>query len=222
MSSSVNNSMFCGVNKSTQLEPFVELAFPVTGTALPADHGYGEYAALLQKIPGLRDDPDISLLTIPGLPDKQGKIFLGKFSKLRIRVPISKIPMVYGLAGSRLRIGIHEITLGIPQASVLQPANQLRSRIVVIKGYQEPESFLTAVQRQMDTLGISSGVATIPLAQDQQPSRKTIKIKRYTVVGFSVVISDLNPEDSILLQERGIGGKRHLGCGIFLPWRTRG
>jgi hypothetical protein len=39
------------LNNSDELEPFVELKFPVAGKYLPADHNYGLYAAFVHVIP---------------------------------------------------------------------------------------------------------------------------------------------------------------------------
>jgi CRISPR-associated protein Cas6 len=200
------------------LEPFVELTFPVRGTELPADHNYGLYAAFIHQIPELRQQYDISILTVPGFGDKQGKILLTSDSCLRIRVPISKIPLVYQLAGKQVTIGKHPISIGIPQASVLHPAANLRSRIVTIKGYMQPDSFLAAARRQLSDLGIS-GEISISTDRNGNPSRKTIKIKCYTIVGFTTEVSGLCDADSIRLQQWGLGGKRHMGCGVFLPCR---
>jgi CRISPR-associated endonuclease/helicase Cas3 len=200
------------------LEPFVELKFPVRGTELPADHNYGLYAAFVHQIPELRQQYDISILTVPGFGDKQGKILLTSDSCLRIRVPISKIPLVYQLAGKQVTIGKHPISIGIPQASVLHPATNLRARIVTIKGYMQPDSFLAAARRQLSDSGIS-GEISIPADRSGNLSRKTIKIKCYTIVGFTTEVSGLSDADSIRLQQWGIGGKRHMGCGVFLPCR---
>ncbi|MFE1743953.1 type I-MYXAN CRISPR-associated protein Cas6/Cmx6 [Coleofasciculus sp. H7-2] len=200
------------------LEPFVDLSFSVQGKTLPADHGYGLYAALVHFIPEIRLHPEIGVLTIPGFADKQGKILLTEQSCLRIRVPISKIPLVYRLAGKRISIGKHEIQIGIPKVYTLRPSERLRARIVTIKGkdYTQPEAFLEAAKRQITKLGIS-GEVSIPVDREGFPSRKTIKIQRFTVVGFTTEVSGLNDEDSIKLQQSGIGGKRHMGCGFFLP-----
>jgi len=35
------------------------------------------------------------------------------------------------------------------------------------------------------------------------------------VVGYPVLVSELTPEESILLQENGLGGRRKMGCGFF-------
>ncbi|MFN6474384.1 MAG: type I-MYXAN CRISPR-associated protein Cas6/Cmx6 [Nostoc sp. SerVER01] len=208
---------FCASQDAgSELEPFVELSFPVRGKYLPADHNYGLFAACVHIIPEIHQQTTLSILTIPGFPDKQGKILLSEQSCLRIRVPIPQIPLIYQLAGKSIRIGIHEIQIGIPEIFTLKPAKTLRSRIVVIKGYSEPESFLNAAQRQLDNLEIS-GKLSIPIDKKGELSRKTLKVKQYTIVGFTTEISELSDDDSIKLQQWGIGGKRHLGCGYFLP-----
>ena len=194
--------------------PYVELCFSIIGQTLPADHGYGLYSAIAHCQEELHNLEGVSIQTILGIPDNQGVIHLSDRSKLRIRLPAEKVPLVYPLAGKQLTIGKHAIRLGIPQIFVLEPAARLRSRIVTIKGFQEPEPFLAAAKRQLDTLQIQ-GTLEIPLNEDGEPSRKAIKIKTYSVVGFSLEVTDISDEDSIKLQALGLGGKRRMGCGIF-------
>jgi CRISPR-associated protein Cas6 len=199
--------------------PYVDLSFPIIGETLPADHGYGLYAALTHWKEAIHHLEGLSIQTIAGIPDKQGKIFLSDGSRLRIRLPYDKVPLVYDLAGKSLTIGSHSIQLGIPQIYLLQPTSRLKSRIVVIKGYQEPEPFLEAVLRQLEDLEIQGTV--IPVNEQGEAERKTIKIKRFTVVGFTVGVFDLSDEDSIKLQIHGLGGKRRMGCGVFVPFGKR-
>jgi CRISPR-associated protein Cas6 len=196
--------------------PYVELSFGVIGETLPADHGYGLYGAIAHLCPKIHEQEGISISTISGEPDRQGKIYLSKSSRLRIRLPyeVDIIAQILPLAGQTLKIGTHSIQLGIPQIFQLRPFDKLRSRIVTIKKFQEPEPFLEAVKRQMDTLAIQ-GNAFIPLNEEGQPLRKAIKIKQYSVVGFGLVVTDLSDEDSIKLQTNGLGGKRRMGCGVF-------
>lgn len=217
MPSYTNLSMLQGVNQL--IEPLVELSFPVRGRSLPADHGYGLYASLVHLFPTLREQSQLSILTIPGIPDKQGKIFLSDQSCLQIRVPVPKIPLVYPLAGKKVTIGSHEVQVGIPTVSVVRPVPTLRARIVTLKGYMEADLFLAAVRRQLDALGIA-GELSIPLNRDGTLSRKTIKIKCHTIVGFTTEVTGLNDEDSLKLQQWGCGGRRHMGCGVFCPVST--
>jgi len=200
-------------------QPFVELSFGVIGKTLPADHGYGLYSAIAHLCPNVHEQEGVSILTIPGQPDGQGKIHLGQSSKLKIRLPYEpeKISTVLPLAGQTLSIGNHTIQLDIPQIFPLRPVDKLRCRIVTIKKFQEPEPFKEAAQRQLDALGIG-GNLILPLNENGEPSRKAIKIKSYSVVGFSLIVTDLNEENSIKLQQVGIGGKRRMGCGVFTPF----
>ncbi len=199
--------------------PYVELCFNLTGENIPADHGYALYSAISHLCPELHNRDGLSIETIAGIPDRQGKIYLTEKSRLRIRLPGDEVPAVYPLAGKLLGIGNHHITLGIPQIFMLKPVGQLRSRITVIKGFEEPEPFLEAAQRQLQDLGIQATVA-IPMNSEGQTDRKAIKIKGYTVVGFGLEVRDLCDDDSIKLQERGLGGKRRMGCGIFVPFHS--
>jgi len=196
----------------------IELSFSVIGTSLPADHGYGLYSAIAHLAPQVHEQEGLSIQTIVGIPDRQGKVLLTDRSHLRIRLPYECLPMVYQLAGKQLSIGSHSIRLGIPQIFMLRPAERLRSRIVTIKNHQEAESFLEAARLQLAALGID-GEAIVPFDVDGKPDRKTIKIKTYTVVGFGLEVSDLSETDSIKLQILGLGGKHRMGCGVFVPMK---
>lgn len=200
---------------ASPIELFVNLSFSVQGQALPADHGFGLFGAISRLCPAVHQQNEIQILTIPGIPDRKGKIALTDRSHLLIRLPITEIPLIYALAGKRLLIGKHPIQIGIPNVEPLQPKSKLRSRIVTIKGYTEPEPFLGAVQRKLDALEVS-GQLQIPLNLDKTPKRKTIKIRTDTVVGFTTEISNLSDEDSLKLQQWGLGGRRRMGCGVFV------
>lgn len=203
------NSLF---NPTT---PYVDLRFKILGDTLPADHGYGLYAALTHWNEVIHNLEGLSIQTITGIPDKKGKIYLTEQSQFRMRLPYDKVPIVYGLAGKTLTIGKHTIRLGIPQIYMLQPLPRLKARIVVIKGYQEPEIFLEAAQRQLKKLAIN-GIVKIPIIKNEF-GREIIKIKQFTVVGFGLEVSNLSDENSLLLQQVGLGGKRRMGCGVFSP-----
>ncbi|MCA9037647.1 MAG: hypothetical protein KDA91_21080, partial [Planctomycetaceae bacterium] len=88
------------------------------------------------------------------------------------------------------------------------------SRLVTIKGFMDAESFAQAVRRQLDALEISERVIlTIG-------KRRTIKIRDKEVVGFEVILEGLTAEESIVLQEQGLGGRRHMGCGVFVAAKS--
>ena len=88
---------------------FLEIQFSLKGKTLPADHGYSLYSALknivsedLKKI--ILDDsrikdfpPEVILSTIPGVPDRQGLIYLNRSSRLRLRCPSEQASQWYRL-----------------------------------------------------------------------------------------------------------------------------
>ncbi|MDY6784293.1 MAG: type I-MYXAN CRISPR-associated protein Cas6/Cmx6 [Cyanobacteriota bacterium] len=136
----------------------IDLSFPVTGTDLPADQNYRLYAALCQKLPQLHQMEGLAIVTIAGIPDKQGKITLTRGSRLRMRLPVEAIAQVYSLTGQTLNLGGSTLQLGNPELQTLQPANSLKARLIVIKGYTEPVAFLNAAQRQLQALGIQADI----------------------------------------------------------------
>ena len=196
--------------------PYIELAFPVIGQSLPIDHGYRLYSALKYKLMQLKDWDDISIKTISGKLDrnKQKEIKLTDRSKLLIRLPSEKVPFVYSFSGKSLTVGKHKIRLGIPEMNFLQPRSRLRSHIVVIRGYEEPNGFLEAAKRQLERLNIKADIKLIA-KKDGTAKPKTVKVKQ-TLVGFGIEANNLSEVDSIILQEKGLGGKQKMGCGVFV------
>ncbi|MBW4507643.1 MAG: type I-MYXAN CRISPR-associated protein Cas6/Cmx6 [Scytonematopsis contorta HA4267-MV1] len=211
----------------------IDLSFPVIGTELWADHNHRLCAAICTKLPKLHDLNRLAINTITGIPDKQGKIILTSQSRLLLRLPVEAISQVYQLAGETLNIGGCAIKLGNPELQTLKPAESLKARLVVIKGYTEPGEFLGAAYRQLQKLEINANIG-IPANEKGEPKRLTLtirkkigdEIKDYIIVGFSVIVYDLSADDSIKLQIHGLGDKRRLGCGIFYPnvavYRGRG
>ncbi len=199
--------------------PYIIVHFPAQGKALPADHGYALYAAITRRLPELHAMRWLSVELISGIPWQQGLIALPKRgAALRLRLPAAAFGKVLALAGQRLDIDGHHLTLGIPTARPLVPAASLYARFVTIRNSTEPESFLDAAGRQLDALGIK---ATLELPRDEQERfrRRVLKIKQAAIVGFSLAAHDLSEDDSIKLQTHGIGGRRKMGCGIFNPIR---
>lgn len=198
----------------------INLSFPLTGTELPADMNHRLCAAICKKLPQLHEIEGLAINTIAGIPDRQGKIHLTSKSRLLLRLPVEVIVHVYHLAGQTLNVGGYTIQLGNPELETLKPVDCLKARLVTIKGYTEPAPFLEAAHRQLQALGINANIG-IPANDNGEPKRLTLKISKetrnYTIVGFSVVVSELSPDDSLKLQVHGLGGKRRLGCGVFYP-----
>jgi CRISPR-associated protein Cas6 len=90
----------------------------------------------------------------------------------------------------------------------------------VIKNFTEPETFLQAVEKQLAKLEIEAKIE-LPLDTFNRARRKVISIQKRKIVGFSLAVHELSQKDSLALQINGLGGKRHMGCGIFNPISER-
>lgn len=235
----------CGSGSSKQIRSvavhIVDLEFKVTGKTIPADHGYVLYSALSKHIPALHPheadrEPAHALWRCLGVHPVNGrlcgdrKIALGDASRLRVRLPAEMIQDWMPLAGKTLDIDGHAVHVGMPMAKALLPLPTLRSRLVTIKGYQEPEAFLEAAKKQAAALGIHGEVMLVPVAkavsaegnsttiEDRCPYiRRTIRISNKEIVGYALRVTNLTAAESLDLQEQGIGGRRRFGCGIFVP-----
>jgi CRISPR-associated protein Cas6 len=211
--------------------PVVDLAFRLHGQRIPVDHGYQLYSAISRLIPELHSHDSIGIHPISGpLAGNRSQLITDK-SSLIIRLPSERIGDVLSLAGKSLKIGEHEIRVGVPQTRALVPSARVYSRLVVIKGFTEPDSFLDATVRQLDSMSVKGKPYLVQQAEIEEANRerssgthspflrRTIRIRDKEIVGFALRIEELTAEESVLLQEKGIGGRRRFGCGIFVPDR---
>ena len=193
--------------------PYIDLAFRLTGVAVPVDHGYALYAALSRIVPEIHDAKEIGVQPIRGVYGGAGALHLVAFSRLILRLPDDQIRPYLQLAGKKLEVDEHSVRVGVPEVRTLRPAARLRARLVTIKGFLDEGSFLEAAKRQLQSLGVTGEVLL--------GERRTFRIKEKQVVGFEVAVTGLTAEESLTLQEHGLGGRRRMGCGVFVPAEAR-
>jgi CRISPR-associated protein Cas6 len=197
----------------------VELQFPVLGRELPEDNGYALYAAVSRTLDDHLPD-DVAVASIGGPLLGDWKVRVTPETRLRIRAPAERIGELLPLAGKFLDVDGHEIRLGVPRVQALEAAPNLCARLVTIKGFTEPELFLGAVRRKLDELQVSGEAAIPPIpygSRQGAPQRRIVTVKGRAIVGFALTVRGLTDAESLTLQERGLGGRRHMGCGIFSP-----
>lgn len=199
----------------------VDLLFPARGSSVPADHGYVLYAALSRVVPAIHEpESDIRCAPLTGLCDEPGRLRLTDRSYLRLRLPSDAIPTALPLAGRAIEVAGTAVRFGPPTVRTLIPTPSLAARIVTFKHGEEPETFLATAKTKLAVLDIV-GEPTIPVFEsgprEGQPRRRVVRIKGRAMVGYALVVSGLSADESIRLQERGLGGRTRLGCGFFLP-----
>lgn len=190
----------------------IDLAFPLRSSGLvPCDHGYALYAAVTTVLPALHGADGYAVHPIGGTSHGARLLTIGPRSRLKLRVESGRVADLLPLTGSELRVGGATLTPGPPEIHALRPAAALRSRLVTIKP-REPlceESFRFALAAQLAELDVTAP-ATIG-------KRRTLRVKGREIIGWEVRLEGLTPGQSIAVQAARLGGRRHLGCGVFSP-----
>jgi CRISPR-associated protein Cas6 len=222
--------------------PVVDVGFRILGKSIPADHGYALYGAIARIAENggrkvLHEPPTESwkraaILPINGRAIGDRKLMLSPTSRLMIRLDSELIKDILPLAGKTLDLDGSIVRVGVPTIYSLKPAARLRSRLVVIKGMMEAEPFLQSVRYALEKLNVKGTPGLLKRQLNKalegktgaEPKhspfiRRTIRIHDKEVVGYAVEVQDLTADESLTLQEHGIGGRRKFGCGVFVPAR---
>jgi len=210
----------------------VDLIFPAQGSAVGRNHGYALYGAVSRIVPTIHKAEHIGIFPINGTSAGDGTLLLTERSAVRFRLPAERLPMLLPLAGKALELDGHRIRLGVPHVAAMVPAPVLSSSLVLIKladpghkdvgGIVTPDAFLAAARRKLVAMAISAepGIQKIRTGpRAGQARRRTISVKDQTHVGYAMIVQGLTADESIRLQEKGLGGRRLMGCGLFLPER---
>jgi CRISPR-associated protein Cas6 len=201
----------------------VDLAFPTRGRTIPRDHGYALYGALSRLIPAVHGATWIGIHGIAAKLANPEELALEPVGALRVRVPTGKIGELLALAGATLDVAGRRVEVGAPTVQALTPVAALDARLVVIRftgGLSKPfdraifdQRFVAEAQRQLVEYGIRGDLELC--------GRQSLSVGGQRVIGHSVRVLGLSPDDSLKLQIHGLGGKRTMGCGIFRPARIK-
>jgi len=194
----------------------IDLAFGLKGGSIPVDHGYALYSALC-RLPGvgpwLHDAADVAIHPIRGhyLPES-GLLTLHARSRLTLRIAAADLPQVLPVTGRDIDIDGNRLHIAVPETLSLRPVTALYAHAVTTRNGQDEARFDAEIARQLTELEIQG--------KTTRGKRRVLRIKDKTIVAHSLLVSELTAEDAIHLQEAGLGGRRKMGCGVFVPWRA--
>jgi CRISPR-associated protein Cas6 len=200
--------------------PVIDLSFVLVGTTIPLDHGYALFSALCGVVPALHSNRRVGVHPIRGRQAAPGVVSLTESSRLKLRLPSEEIAAYLALAGSALDPDGHRLRVGIPRVEPLIPAANLAARLVTIRHALDADALLAAARRDLAALGTAAALSLVPstrAGREGEPLRRVIRIKDKRVVGYAVRVFGLTAEESLRLQEAGLGGRRRFGCGVFTP-----
>lgn len=195
----------------------VDVAFSIDCPTLPADHAYALSQAIQQILGWFESEPYAGLHLIRGAETGNGWqrsdaiiLYLPHRIKLILRIPLSRLTDVQLLTGHTLAIEGHSLRIGKSVEKHLLKMPVLFAHHVIADITQTEDHFLQAVIEQLTDMGVNCRKALCG-----KTSR--LKMPNSDLFTRSLMLADLSPEDSITLQQEGLGAGRKMGCGLFIP-----
>lgn len=187
----------------------IDAVFDISADVIPANYPFSLWNALLQHIPALGDDELVGVIPLRTSISEAGML-LPKRSKLVLRLTPALADDFTTLSGQALDIGGTTLQLGSGKLRKLQSYPTLHAHLVT--SVKDEVAFLEDITTRLAELGIAGKLLC--------GMRNVIQIQNRTIHGYSLVIHDLKPYDSLRLQYTGLGADRQFGCGIFIPYKV--
>lgn len=173
----------------------IEAVFDFSGRAPPVSAGHLLLSAVARLVPEVHQ----------GL----GWALAARDGRLLVRLPQRSVSALVALQGARLRVGrFGDLWLGDMRAQRVRSHRQLAASMVTARGHIEREDFTAYLRERLAEVGV---VGRLEVGR-----RGVVEIKGYKVVGYACRVSGLDEVGSIWLQENGLGGRRSMGCGVFV------
>jgi CRISPR-associated protein Cas6 len=212
--------------------PIIELSFRLRGTPLPYDHGYPMYRAVAGIVPWVGEPAQIDLAIVPIQGSAHGGfLHLTSVSRLAFRLNADDIEKLQSLSDQSLVVEAATLRVGRPTEYRLRPVPGLASSFVAAEHYRHSDEVLEWLKGEFRALDIKA-VPTLRLRHgragarpaergrssfDCPYARHNRQIGDSSVVGWEVQVFGLAPDESVRLQEHGVGPGRRYGCGVFTP-----
>lgn len=189
----------------------VEAVFPLQGKALPRDHAQALQHALAEHFPWLHSDVGAGIHPLKLVSGPESLALLSPRTRLILRVNASRLDALKALAGVQLDVMGHALRLGDVHLRALQPLATLYAYRVAASTADEPV-FMQAIEAELAALGIAG--------ERVCGKRQSLRVDGVDMTTFSMMLHALAPEQSLRLQQHGLGPHRLLGCGLFVPHKS--
>lgn len=201
----------------------IDLSFKVQCKQLPLDHAHALSQTIQEALPWFASEAYTGIHLIHGAESGNGWIrpqepdavlSLSKRTRFMLRLPKHRVDEALVLVDQRLNVAGNEVVLSAPNQKALSVLTTIFARHVVIpdvgENVEDEEVFLNQAAIMLRKEGIKvkkmmSGLAHVLRMPDKD---------MYT---RSLMIDGLKIEESIYLQQNGLGEGRLVGCGLFMP-----
>ena len=129
---------------------------------------------------------------------------------MRLRLPKSRLDDAKSLVGKTLDIEGHSLEIGETEVFFLSSLPTLFARYVVADEDMDEEQFLQVSASTLEAAGI-------PCRKLLAGITHKMKFPGGALFTRSLMVADLEPDQSVRLQQIGLGEGRTRGCGLFLP-----
>jgi CRISPR-associated protein Cas6 len=188
-----------------------DLRFELQGERLPLDHGQVLAEAVCEQLPWLAEERGAGIHAVRGAAMSGGLLGISRRARLTLRLPGARLDDALALAGRSLRLGAETLQVGAGKPWPLTPSNTVYARLV-IAGPEEEGQFAQALGGLLRSFGAACEVVL------GRP--RALATREGVRHGFSVLLHGMTPEQSLRLQERGLGELRLQGCGIVVPYKS--
>lgn len=189
----------------------VEAVFPLAGKSLPRDHAQALQHALTLQIPWLHEDAGAGIHPVKLVAGPESVALLSQRTRLILRVHANRLAELQALDGVQLDVMAHPLRLGAVHLRALQPLATLYAYRVA-SGSADESVFMQAMEAELAGMAIA-GVRVCGKCQ-------SLRVDGQEMTTFSMMLHGLGPEQSLRLQQRGLGPHRLLGCGLFVPHKS--
>lgn len=206
----------------------VDLAFRIRARTLPLDHAHALSEALQAVLPWLAEDPAAGIHLIHGAESGNGwyrpedpdneVLCPSRRTRLTLRLSAAYVSEAETLGGQTLDVAGH--ALGIEPGAELKPLSSLPTLFARYVVDPEPgaggdeqareEAFLDWAVRELRALDIGVRKALCGRVHVMRTPGGEISTR-------SLMLADLEPEEAVRLQRLGLGPRRRMGCGLFIP-----
>lgn len=185
-----------------------DIVYALSGRSLPDAYAADLWRAVAHLLPWLEAQEYAGILPVRTWEWGEGSP-LPRRARLAMRVPAGFLPQARGLSGQTLDVGGHALSVGEGKERPLRPHPTLHAHLVA--GVEAEEEFLSGVADELGRLGVACRwICGKRMAVPADPP----------ITGYSLVLHELKPQDSLRVQFAGLGEGRRYGCGIFVPYKV--